>query len=1588
MRIVIDLQGAQSSGSRNRGIGRYSQALALAMIRNRGDHEIIIAINGLFPETVEPIRAEFTGLLPQENIRVWDSVGPISANNSSNESRRQIAEISREAFLASLQPDVVLNTSLFEGLEDDAITSIGKFASNLTTAVVLYDLIPLIHSGIYLQNPVVERWYLNKVDQLRRANLLLSISASSGQEAVDHLGFPPSDVVNISTACDSQFKPFKVNDTKRAYLQKTYGLTRPFVMYTGGNDWRKNVEGLISAYGTLPKKMRAQHQLAIVCSTFPALLAKWRQLADEAGLTSDELVITGFVSDEDLLLLYNACKLFVFPSWHEGFGLPALEAMACGRAVIGANTSSVPEVIGCQEALFDPFDYSAIGRKIQHVLEHDDVRTELERHSLVRAQNFTWDVSARRAWGALEDLFSKRTPVAPTVETANKPRRPRLAYFSPLPPEQSGISDYSAELLPELARHYEIEIIVAQTEVLDGWVHANTSVRDVTWFRQHADSFDRVMYHFGNSEFHSHMFSLLEEFPGVVVLHDFFLSGIVAYLDGSGIRPHGWARALVRAHGWPALQSRYKLADPSEVVYAYPCNLEVLQRALGIIVHSGSSGRLAENWFGPGVANDWSVIPLLRVPVVKIERHAARQKFGLAEGDFVVCSFGHLGPTKLNQRLLSAWLASPMSQDARCHLVFVGQNNCGDYGVDLVRAIGESTKAGRIEITGWTDAQDYKAWLAAADVGVQLRTLSRGETSAAVLDCMNYGLATVVNANGSMADLPPHAVLMLPDEFSDNQLVEALSELWQNVERRKTLSQKSREVILTSHQPRRCAEQYAQAIERYYEQASVGLPALFNALAKVSSNLPVEDVTETAVAIANNFEIHPRRRQLLLDISELVLRDSKTGIQRVVRSFLMELLLNPPQGFAVEPVYSSADAPGYRYAHCFTSKFLGVWDGWAEDELVEAWPGDIFLGLEWQPAVAVPAQKEQLLGWKRRGIKVLFVVYDLLPVLLPQVFPDPSKGMHQRWLETISHFDGALCISRSVADEMHEWLQVFGPKRERPFDLSWVHLGADVENSVPTMGIPSEALQLLETLKAHKSFLMVGTVEPRKGYLQTLGAFTELWREGVKANLVIVGHEGWKSLPDAERRTIPETVRQIRNHPEFGKQLFWLEGISDEYLEKVYSACSCLIAASEGEGFGLPLIEGAQHGLPIIARDLPVFREVAGTHAFYFSGYTPHELAEGVKEWLSLDEADRAPQSDTMPWLTWKKSSQNLLDVVLGDEFYRQWMPDDVQFFWGGDSRLGTQVGKRTERDMVSNRQAGYLIFGPYVPLAAGDYLVKIRGRIGKNGLAGAHVDAVVKQGSLILSQSFLNDVDEDVNLAVLHISLNEPCTDLEVRVWVSENSDLEISMLEVAPYNFDGVRIFSCADIRFGTEVGIRTGRDIVTSSKSGHLLFGPYIPLDAGQYRVVIHGQIGEAGAVNARTDVATNKGSVILAEAALGEPGENSIIVALPISLDAPCTDLEVRVWVDANTDLKVSTIRIEPWPTENTKGSDVSETTAAVNLFLDQEVMPVEVATLAEHSEGSSEKPAPVSLPVAQAVCNNLQPSSSGHNQAKAKHKKKR
>jgi glycosyltransferase involved in cell wall biosynthesis/GT2 family glycosyltransferase len=403
MRIVIDLQGAQSA-SRFRGIGRYSMSLVKAIVRNCGQHEVFIVLNGMLSESVEGVRVAFRDVLPQQNIFEFNVLEPVDALESENKWRVEVSELIREKFIYDLSPDVVLVSSLFEGAEDNTVTSIAKYFKNIPTASVLYDLIPLIKPDKYLVGVPAKEWYGDKLESLKRADLLLAISGSAMQEAIDYANVNANCCLNILSAADDIFIPVDVAEDELYRLNAQFGINRDFIMHVSAYEERKNFDGLVKAYALLPIALRAIYQLVLVCKLNDNDRKYLLSLGKELGLGCDDLILTGFVPDHELPLLYSACHLFVFPSFHEGFGLPALEAMKCGAATIGSSLSSIPEVIGLDEALFNPNSVEGMSSVMRAALEDLSFWERLKEHATLQSRKFDWDQSARMAIDAMEVL--------------------------------------------------------------------------------------------------------------------------------------------------------------------------------------------------------------------------------------------------------------------------------------------------------------------------------------------------------------------------------------------------------------------------------------------------------------------------------------------------------------------------------------------------------------------------------------------------------------------------------------------------------------------------------------------------------------------------------------------------------------------------------------------------------------------------------------------------------------------------------------------------------------------------------------------------------------------------------------------------------------------------------------------------------------------------------------------------------------------------------------------------------------------------------------------------------------------------------
>jgi glycosyltransferase involved in cell wall biosynthesis len=296
---------------------------------------------------------------------------------------------------------------------------------------------------------------------------------------------------------------------------------------------------------------------------------------------------------------------------------------------------------------------------------------------------------------------------------------------------------------------------------------------------------------------------------------------------------------------------------------------------------------------------------------------------------------------------------------------------------------------------------------------------------------------------------------------------------------------------------------------------------------------------------------------------------------------------------------------------------------------VDVEAGDLYLGLDLTSRIS-PSRQGDFLRWHARGVRFAFVVYDMLPRLHPQWFTPRGVDSFERWLTMLAiHADALFCISATVAAET---------TRQTHFahiPATWFHLGADLAGK--RHAVAADASK--HDVESHivPRILMVGTIEPRKGHRLILDAFEQLWRNGSPATLVIVGRAGWAMETVTERLT---------NHAELGRRLEWRRDADDETLAQLYATCDGLILASEGEGFGLPIIEASSHGLPLLLRDLPVFREVAGPHADYFAAQTATDLAPRLQAWFDAILARRTPDSLSIKALSWQDSAHQLKALI------------------------------------------------------------------------------------------------------------------------------------------------------------------------------------------------------------------------------------------------------------------------------------------------------------------------------------------------------
>lgn len=1024
MRLIFDLFPCQTD-SRFRGIGRYTLSLAKAMAAQAGEHELRLVANGLYPQTTARLRDEFAGLVPRASYATYTHP-PMDPHNTNELEREKVASALVHVGYQSIGADAVLCASPFEGWCEQGVVpqATADFPGGLKVAL-LYDFIPWLFPEQHLHPaPNYAQWYSRRLDALRQYDLLLAISEATRADAIRLLGLPPESVVNISGAVDPLFQPLPEHALAAIDIRR-FGIGRPFILYTGNGDYRKNLSGMLQAFARLPAEVREAHQLVV---NQVGDIAQFNACVEGCGLNQDDVVVTGRVTDQELLALYNHCKVFVFPSLYEGFGLPVLEAMACGAAVIAADNSSIPEVAGRADLLFDASSIDSITSKLQRALTDDAWRAELRDYSRTRASQFSWDKTAAVAWDAIVEATQRRAArAAAGVARPSGQRRPIAALLA-LPPGPT--RERATAAVAALSKQFDIHT-VAEQDI------GNTLSRQslpLQWNR-----FATVLYVATPATLTPGMIELVRAAPGVLVL-----------LDA--------AAAPVR----PRLPST---------------DAEVNQ----LMRDEGLQGLVARHW----------------------------------ERDNLTGS------------------ARPLSRSL----------------LEAVRCLVLDSPA----------------------LAVALREA--------------YG-----------AELPPVQLLDSGAGRAANHAV--------------------------------LVNAVAVGIERNWHRAATHIAAAWRGRKPDEAQLD-----EVAQHAERNLRLN-RSARLLIDVTQLARTDALSGIQRVVRNIAREMCLLEGSSTPIELV-QLRDGKLFR-ANGVAGSIFEIGAQASHSEQIDVQPGDALFMIDssWEQ---YPDFMPVFDTVRQFGGRIVTVIYDLIPLRMPQYCDAGLVKAFRYWFGlAVKHSDMLLCISRAVRDDVNAYIVEQALERDHRLRVEYWHLGADILPLTADGDVRPAVAALVED-KSSPIFLMVGTIEPRKGHAVVLDAFEALWAAGSEVRLCWAGKQGWE---------VDQLMARVRQHAELGKRLHFIERFSDAEINLCYANAHALIAASVAEGYGLPIVEAAQHLVPVLASDIAVFREVAGAGARYFPVGDREALAALVTDFATLGLEERRAMAARVAILTWKESAAWALRLV------------------------------------------------------------------------------------------------------------------------------------------------------------------------------------------------------------------------------------------------------------------------------------------------------------------------------------------------------
>ncbi|MCY6355524.1 glycosyltransferase family 4 protein [Clostridium sp. ZS2-4] len=233
---------------------------------------------------------------------------------------------------------------------------------------------------------------------------IITVSHYSKQDIVNYFNFPPEKIFVTHLANEDIYKPLNKHTCKE-FIKKTYAIEDDYILYVGGFSPRKNIVGLIDAFSKLISKSKNTKIKLVIAGSKGKSYSKYKKKAEDLRIENN-VIFPGFIPLEHMPILYNASKIFVYPSLYEGFGLPPIEAMACGIPIIASNLTSIPEVVGDAAMLINPYDIEELSNAMYYIIENKTLENQLIKKSLLRSSHFNWIKTAEKTKKAYESIIT------------------------------------------------------------------------------------------------------------------------------------------------------------------------------------------------------------------------------------------------------------------------------------------------------------------------------------------------------------------------------------------------------------------------------------------------------------------------------------------------------------------------------------------------------------------------------------------------------------------------------------------------------------------------------------------------------------------------------------------------------------------------------------------------------------------------------------------------------------------------------------------------------------------------------------------------------------------------------------------------------------------------------------------------------------------------------------------------------------------------------------------------------------------------------------------------------------------------------